>query len=73
MQDLNLLIPQNTGWTLFDAFGINDAGQIAVDGRNASGQSDAFLLTPVPEPAVLLPGLVLVAAMYRKRKPLLRV
>jgi probable HAF family extracellular repeat protein len=51
MIDLNTLIPTNSGWTLEEATGINDSGQICGYGRNPSGQDDAFLLTPVPEPA----------------------
>ncbi len=46
MQDLNNLIPQNTGWTLEFAFAINDAGQIAGDGA-LNGQERGFLLTPI--------------------------
>ncbi len=45
MQDLNGLIPANSGWFLFDATGINNAGQIV--GRGAfNGQIHGFLLTP---------------------------
>ncbi|HEY4257416.1 MAG TPA: hypothetical protein VGM66_09400 [Candidatus Udaeobacter sp.] len=47
MQDLNRLIPANSGWILGQANGINDAGQIAGYGT-IRGQTHAFLLTPVP-------------------------
>ena len=51
MTDLNSLIAANSGWTLINAEGINNSGQIVGYGTNPSGQTDAFLLTPVPEPA----------------------
>ena len=53
MQDLNLLIPSNSDWTLEEATGINDSGQIVGEGVNPSGQPEAFLLTPTPEPSTL--------------------
>lgn len=46
MQDLNNLIPENSGWVLQFAFAINDSGQIAGYGTNSSGQAEALLLTP---------------------------
>jgi probable HAF family extracellular repeat protein len=56
MTDLNDLIPAGSGFTfLASASGINDAGQITGTGTTSSGATQAFLLTPVPEP----PGLVL--------------
>ena len=48
MLDLNGMIPRNSGWTLKDASGINDSGQIAGNGTDVSGRSVGFLLTPVP-------------------------
>ena len=45
MQDLNRLIPANSGWVLGQANGINDAGQIVGYGT-IRGQTHAFLLTP---------------------------
>lgn len=45
MQDLNDLIPQNSGWTLEYAFAINDNGQIAGWGV-LNGQERGFLLMP---------------------------
>ena len=53
MIDLNSLIAPSAGWTLESATGINDLGQIVGDGVNPSGQTDAFLLTPTPEPSTL--------------------
>lgn len=58
--DLNALLDDGGGWILRWAYGINDAGQIVGSGVNPSGQSHAFLLTPlnqdpaaVPEPSTL--------------------
>ena len=51
--DLNNLISPNSGWTLVDAQGINDLGQILGWG-SYNGQDVAFLMTPistVPLPA----------------------
>jgi hypothetical protein len=44
--DLNTLIPSNSGFTITDAVGINDSGQILCDATNASGYEHAILLTP---------------------------
>jgi probable HAF family extracellular repeat protein len=52
MVDLNALIDPLSGWELQLGNGINDAGQITGTGT-IGGQSHAFLLTPVPEPASL--------------------
>jgi probable HAF family extracellular repeat protein len=57
MRDLNALVPSNSGWTLQEASAISNTGLIVGDGLNPNGQADAFLLTPVPEPA----GVVLMA------------
>jgi probable HAF family extracellular repeat protein len=46
MQDLNSLIPPNSGWVLEQATAINDRGQITGVGT-INGHSHAFLLTPV--------------------------
>jgi probable HAF family extracellular repeat protein len=45
MYDLNDLIPAGSGWELFSANGINDAGQIVGQGTHNFGYR-AFLLTP---------------------------
>jgi probable HAF family extracellular repeat protein len=42
---LNTLIPEESGWTLTDAKGLNNLGQIVGQGKY-NGQSHAFLLTP---------------------------
>ena len=46
MTDLNTLIPAESGWTLTDAKGLNNQGQIVGQGKY-NGLSHAFLLTPV--------------------------
>lgn len=46
MADLNDLIPPDSGWTLVEARGINDRGQIVGNGEH-NGQQRAFLLTPL--------------------------
>ena len=60
MKDLNSLISPGSGWTLQEAHGINDSGQI-VGWGTFNGQTHAFLLTPsgvtpppcpVPTPSV---------------------
>jgi probable HAF family extracellular repeat protein len=45
MQDLNTLIPANSGWVLFTATSINLRGQITGVGT-IDNESHAFLLTP---------------------------
>jgi probable HAF family extracellular repeat protein len=46
MQDLNSLIPSNSGWVLINANAVNNAGQITGYGTKG-GYNHAFLLTPV--------------------------
>ncbi len=48
MVDLNTLIPATSGWTLTDATGINDDGQIVGTGENPQGLIRPYLLTPLP-------------------------
>ena len=50
---MNSLIDPSSGWILADATAINDSGQIVGNGTNPAGQTHAFLLTPIPEPASL--------------------
>ncbi len=50
MFDLNTLLPANFGWTLQDAYGINDLGQIIAYGISPNGTYQGFLLSPVPIP-----------------------
>jgi hypothetical protein len=44
--DLNKLIASKSGFTLTDAVGINDSGEILCDATNSSGFTHAVLLTP---------------------------
>jgi probable HAF family extracellular repeat protein len=52
MIDLNSLIDPLSGWELSVANAINDARQITGFGQ-VGGETHAFLLTPIPEPASL--------------------
>ncbi len=54
MLDLNDLIAPGSRFTLESAQGISDTGYIAGYGIAPNGQTHAFLLTPVPEPAGLV-------------------
>lgn len=66
--DLNALTP-GSGWTLQGAYGINDAGRVVGLGIGPSGVTDAFLLTPVPEPAAAgAVGLTAAALAGRRRR-----
>ena len=49
MLDLNSLIDPNSEWTLAEAWGINDLGQIVGFARNSSSDERAFLLNPLGE------------------------
>jgi probable HAF family extracellular repeat protein len=60
--DLNSLIDPAAGWVLKDAWDINNAGQIIGRATSASGSGGYYVLTPVPEPAILGPSLVALAA-----------
>ena len=73
MQDLNNLIDRTLGWTLTDATGINESGQIVGYGTIASGGPiHAFLLTPIPEPSTLvllgIGAMSLLAYAWRRRR-----
>ena len=48
MQNLNDLIPPDSGWLLKQAIDINSSGQIVGQGK-IGGQNHAYLLTPIPE------------------------
>lgn len=50
MVDLNSLIDPASGWTLEGAGAITNLGWIVGTGRNAFGETHAYLLTPAPEP-----------------------
>ncbi len=64
MEDLNNFIDPSLGWTLGQAYAINDRGQILVAANDAAGHDRTVLLTPTPEPPslfiALAAGLVLV-------------
>lgn len=47
-KDLNTLIPPNSGAVLQQAWGINNAGQIAAQGMDSQHHPRGYLLTPVP-------------------------
>ena len=54
-QNLNQLLDlSGKGWTLEDAVGINNSGQIAGYGVDPAGDYEGFLLTPVPEPSTFV-------------------
>ena len=55
-QDLNALIPSDSGWDLSEAIGINDRGDIIGYGR-LNGERRAFLLTPQTKPLIFIPGI----------------
>jgi hypothetical protein len=61
------MIDPAAGWVLKDAWDINDAGQIIGRATSSSGAVGFYLLTPVPEPAVL--GLSLVALAAARQPP----
>ncbi len=44
--DLNSLVTADSGWVLFDAYAINNAGQIVCGGSYKHGPMHAVLLTP---------------------------
>ena len=56
MRDLNQMLPADVAggetWKIRLARGINDAGQIAAEGRVPTGQEHAILLTPVEAPVI---------------------
>ncbi len=70
-QDLNDMIPSSANWALQVATAINDKGQICGYGINPSGQTDTFLLNPIPEPSTLAlvgtGGLCLLCYVWRRR------
>jgi probable HAF family extracellular repeat protein len=68
MTDLNSLIPTDSGWTLTNAEGINNSGQIVGYDTNPLGQTDAFLLTPTPEPSTVALGVAGAAMMLLSRR-----
>jgi probable HAF family extracellular repeat protein len=67
LQDLNDLIPENSGWFLGTAFDINNAGQIIGTG-SFDGRTVGYLLTPIPEPAAGILGLFTIALLLLRRR-----
>jgi probable HAF family extracellular repeat protein len=71
MLDLNSLIDPSSGWQLWAAMAINDAGQIVGTGW-FNGKDTAFRLDPIPEPATWrllgLGGLAIVTVRRRSRR-----
>jgi probable HAF family extracellular repeat protein len=55
MLDLNSLVPTNSGWEMMEARGINASGQIIGWGMFA-GHTNAFLMTPVSGPVMMMSG-----------------
>jgi probable HAF family extracellular repeat protein len=53
MKDLNTLDDPDSGWIFWEAFDINDSGQIVGLGTH-NGEPAAFILTPIPEPSMLV-------------------
>ena len=51
LTDLNSLIPAGSGWTLGTAYAISDTGDIVGIGTYNGVANQAYLLSPVPEPA----------------------
>ncbi len=47
MTDLNHLVPKNLSWEIISALGINNAGVIAANGRDAAGRLRGLRLTPL--------------------------
>jgi probable HAF family extracellular repeat protein len=68
MLDLNMMIEAGSGWTLTQAWDINDAGQIVGNGL-FNGVQHGFLLTPVPAPGSLVAfGIVTLLVRPRHRR-----
>ena len=65
---LNSLLPSNSGFgTLRVASAINDHGQIIGWGEDIQGNTHAFLMTPIPEPASILLMSCGISVILRKR------
>jgi uncharacterized membrane protein len=67
LQNLNDLIPENSGWVPGTAFDINNAGQIVGTGV-LNGRTVGFLLTPIPEPSAPLLVLCALAGFLSRRR-----
>jgi probable HAF family extracellular repeat protein len=51
---LSTLVDPSSMWTQMTPYAINDSGWIVGHGQNNQGEWTTFLLTPVPEPSVLI-------------------
>ncbi len=60
------LIDPASGWILRDVSAMNNRGQIVGTGTNSLGETHAFLLTEVPEPATLMLLSLGMAALCRR-------
>lgn len=67
MFDLNLAIYPLSGWELSYASSIENPGQITLCGA-ISGETHAFLLSPVPEPGSLSPLLLCASSFTLRRR-----
>ena len=67
LYDLNGVADLPAGWTLRQAYDVNELGQIVGWGTNAAGRHTAFVLTPVPEPAVMGLAVAATALLARRR------
>ena len=66
--DLNSLLEPGTGWVLYHAEGISNAGHIVGYGRERGGAERAFMLVPVPEPGSAALGASAVAWLILRRR-----
>jgi probable HAF family extracellular repeat protein len=67
LQDLTLLVDPASGWTVQQATGINNGGQIVAYGDHNGGVTHALLLTPIPEPAAPASLCILAGLLIRSR------
>jgi probable HAF family extracellular repeat protein len=67
MTDLHELVAPDTAWNFSFAGDINDAGWIVGSGINPDGETHAFLLMPVPEPAHCCLAVCGLALLRRRR------
>lgn len=65
--NLNSLLVNPAGWTLLSAEGINEQGQIIGFGT-FNGQTRAFLLNPIPEPATASLALLSMLTLMRRSR-----